>query len=537
MTSPSSFNLIDEPWVRVRTLDGLVEERSLRDVLANASGLRGLAGELPTQDAAILRLLLAVILGATRPARPRGDAQALAQWDSWWSNGAIPMEVLDSYLASVRGRFELFDPEAPFFQVAGLTTASGRTSGLTKLIADFPDGHPFFTTRGGEEITSISPAEAARWLVHCQAFDPSGIKTGAVGDSRVKGGKGYPFGYPAWAGNLGLIIAEGDSLFETLLLNTPWRTSGPEDRPVWDRLPLGPDVEVPEHLPRGPADLFTWPSRRLRLFTADGQVTDVQISNGDKLTPKDLFRYESMSAWRYSKNQSKGSDKVYMPKLHDPSRRIWQGLGSVLVNSASPQDQIAAPAIEWLATLRGEGVLSDTQVVDLHVVGLEYGTQNAVVAGAIDDRLTASVAAITHPDLAVAAIKAVERASQGVIALANLAGNLDRAAGGDGLARERVFERGYALLDSPFRRWIRKLTDPDKLAELDAAWDDSASSLIRTAGYSLLADAGPAALVGRVVAQINGETQQLDAGLAQIWFNGALAKAFPFRTLPTEVKR
>lgn len=537
MTHQPSFNLIEEPWIRVRTLDGMVEERSIREVLATASDLRGLAGELPTQDVAILRLLLATLLGATRPARQRSDAQALAQWEDWWSNGTLPMQILDSYLKSVRERFDLLDPEAPFLQVAGLTTASGKTSGLAKLIADFPDGHPFFTTRAGKEVTSIGFAEAARWLVHCQAFDPSGIKTGALGDNRVKGGKGYPFGYPAWAGNLGVIIAEGDSLFETLLLNTPWQMSGPDDRPVWERPPVGPGVETPTHTPQGPADLFTWPSRRSRLFITDGRVTDVQISNGDKLTPQNLFPYESMSAWRHSKNQSKGSEKVYMPRLHDPSKRIWQGLGSIIVDATPPRDQITAATIEWLAKLRDEGVLPDSQMIDLRIVGLEYGTQNSVITGSIDDRLTASVAAITDPSLAVAAIKAAERATQGVVALANLAGNLDRAAGGDSTARERTFETGYALMDRPFRHWIRTLTDVDKIIKLDTAWDDIASSLIRTAGQALLTDAGPAALVGRPVTQISGETQQLDAGLAQIWFNSALAKAFPFRTLSTEVKR
>ena len=61
MTSTPSFNLIEQPWIRVRTIDGDVAERSLRDVLVESPRLRGLAGEIPTQDAAVLRLLLAVI--------------------------------------------------------------------------------------------------------------------------------------------------------------------------------------------------------------------------------------------------------------------------------------------------------------------------------------------------------------------------------------------------------------------------------------------------------------------------------------------
>ena len=536
MSSPPSFNLIDEPWIRVRTLSGGVEERSISQVFATATELRGLAGEIPTQDTAILRVLLAITLGATRPGRARTAVQSIDLWTDWWERGSFPINIINRYLDVVRARFDLRSPTEPFLQVAGLTTASGKRSGLTKLIADYPDGHAFFTTRGGGETESIGLAEAARWLIHCQAFDPSGIKTGAEGDVRVKGGKGYPFGYPAWAGNLGLILAEGDNLFQTLLLNAPWHMSGPNDLPVWDRPPLGPGVEQPEHAPQGPADLFTWPSRRLRLFLDDDRVVDVQISNGDKLTPQNRFHLEPMSAWRYSKNQSKGATgAVYLPTLHDPARRIWQGLGSLLLDTTTKNERISAPAIEWLAHLQNEGALLPAQLVDLRIVGLEYGTQNSVLTGAVDDRLTTSVAALTDPVLSATAIRAAERARSGVTALANLAANVDRAAGGDATSRDQTFELGYAILDQPFREWLRGLTNVHQVVGRETAWDDTAARLLRGAGEALLADAGPAALTGRIVTQINGEASQLDAGLAQIWFNAGLAKAFPFRTPPTEV--
>lgn len=55
------FNLLDEPWVRVLMPDCTVREVSLTDALLHANEYTGLAGELPTQDAAILRLLLAVL--------------------------------------------------------------------------------------------------------------------------------------------------------------------------------------------------------------------------------------------------------------------------------------------------------------------------------------------------------------------------------------------------------------------------------------------------------------------------------------------
>ncbi|MDI9629235.1 MAG: type I-E CRISPR-associated protein Cse1/CasA [Acidobacteriota bacterium] len=528
MTSPATFNLIDEPWIRVRTLTGAVQERSLWATLAEANELRGLAGEIPTQDAAILRLLLAVILGATRPRFPRSDRENLELFEAWWDDTQLPMDIVGPYLDGVHQRFDLLHPQTPFYQVAGLTTPSGKKTGLGKLIADLPANLPFFTTRGGRELESLSLSEAARWLVHCQAFDPSGIKTGAVGDVRVKGGKGYSFGYPAWAGNLGLVTAEGRTLAETLLLNTPWFVSGPDDLPVWDRPQLGPGADAGHPAPRGPADLFTWPSRRLRLFLTDDRVTDVQISNGDRLGPQNLHAFEPMTAWRYSKAQSKAGTKVLMPVTHDPTRRIWQGLGPLVQPSFGPNEGQPARVIGWLAQLQEEEIVPGGHIVDLRTVGLEYGTQNSVITGATDDRLTASVAALTDPVLVQAAVDAASQASQGVIALANLAGNLDRAAGGEGNAREHTFEVGYALLDSPFRAWIRTLDHPEHVPDHRNAWAVTASALLRKAGDALVGDAGRAALVGRPVRRDRtGQAELLDAGLALLWFRTSLAKTFP----------
>ena len=530
MTSTPSFNLIEQPWIRVRTIDGDVAERSLRDVLVESPRLRGLAGEIPTQDAAVLRLLLAVILGATRPGFPRSERECIDLFEDWWERGEVPAEILDPYLARIYERFDLLHPKVPFMQVAGLTTASGNHSGLGKLIADLPPNQLFFTTRGGSELNSMSMAEAARWLVHCQAFDPAGIKTGAIGDDRVKGGKGYSLGYSAWAGNLGLVLAVGGTLFETLLFNTPWLMSGPDDLPIWERAQLGPAVDVEHPTPNGPADLFTWPSRRMRLFLSDDRVVDVQISNGDRLGPQNLHPYESMTAWRRSKSQSKAGAPVQMPTTHDSTRRIWQGLGPLLQRAKDGSTQ-PAPVVVWLDRLKNDEALPRERLVDLRILGIEYGTQNAVISGSIDDRLTATVATLTDPTLVQTAVDAVAQAKDGVVALANLAGNLDRAAGGEGQARERTFEIGYGLLDPCYRMWVRTLKEPGDAPHYRAVWATTASEVLRKAGEALVADAGPAALVGRQVGRSGTDsTQLLDAGLAHLWFRAALTKSFP----PTE---
>ncbi|MFT3859874.1 type I-E CRISPR-associated protein Cse1/CasA [Micropruina sp.] len=533
-TDGGAFNLLDEPWVRVRTHTGEVLDLSLRQVFERAHHLNGLAGEVPTQDVAVLRVLEAVLLGATRSDHLRSDDESIDLWDAWWRSGKFPTDVVWGYLERHHERFYLLHQSEPFMQVADLHTASGNASGLIKLIADVPDGHQYFTTRAGREIESLSLAEAARWLVHCHAFDPAGIKTGAVGDDRVKGGKGYSMGYPAWVGNLGVIVVNGANLFETLLLNLPLSLgTNPDDRPVWER-PALPSGVCADHLaPTGPADLFTWPSRRVRLLERNGLIVDVQISNGDRLGPQNQSGNEPMSSWRKSQNQSKrGEGDVYMPVLHVPEKRIWQGLGSLLITARGVTHR--APVLDWLATLIESGCLPAGFRVRLRTVGLEYGAQASSIAGAVDDGLDARAAALTEPILAQCAVDAAARAGSAVVALANLASNLEQAAGGDSeRPRSRTFEFGYSLLDGPYRRWLSDLVDVATIAERLDDWSQQVRRILLDAGQSLITAAGPAAVVGRPVSRMGSdEKQRIDSGLAEIWFRAALNKALGIAPVP-----
>lgn len=302
-----------------------VRDVSLRECFAEAHVIRALAGEVATQDAAILRLLLAILHRSVADL----PEYAVDVWRGLWAAPTLPLVAIDQYLDRVEGRFNLFDDVAPFLQVADLSAA--KTSGLVKLVADVPDGAPFFTTRAGVELESLSLSEAARWLVHVQAFDPSGIKTGMQGDPRVKGGKGYPIG-TGWVGRCGLIIAEGVTLKDTLLLNLVLGTGESDaepDLPVWERKPLGPGPEHRHPEPLGPIDLLTWPARRVRLVRSPdqpGRVIDVLLGNGDRLEVANRHRLEFMSGWRRSRNQEKTHGvPTYMPRGHDPSRRLWRG--------------------------------------------------------------------------------------------------------------------------------------------------------------------------------------------------------------------
>lgn len=527
----TSYSLLTEPWLLVRTREG-VREVGLLEALEDAHEIAGLAGEIPTQEAACLRLLLAILYRAV----DIDEDDLSTTWRSWWQQGKLPMAEVRGYLQRYADRFDLLHPQAPFFQVADLHTASGSTSGLGKLIAEVPDGHPFFTMRTGEAMARLSYAEAARWLVHVHAYDTSGIKTGAVGDDRVKGGKGYPLG-TGFAGTLGLLIAQGRTLAETLLLNLVLSHWTEDDRTPWESAPLGAASDLTHTQPAGPADAATWQARRVRLIHDGHAVTDVVLAYGDPLGPQNRGDVEPMSSWRYSAPQSKKlGGHIYMALEHQLSRSLWRGLGSILgarQTDAAAKAGVAAfrPAelLSWLAHLREDGILADAHPVTVRAVGMLYGAQSASVAAVIDDRLTLPLTVIAEAEVRQCAIDAADAAEEAVRALGRLGTNLADAAGRhllpgqtDG-ARERAMELGFSLLDTPYRRWVTTLAEPEELDARRIAWQRETRQIVERIGADLVSTSGVPALVGRVVN--NG---YLNAPKAEIFFRAALRKALPY---------
>ncbi|MCX4097901.1 type I-E CRISPR-associated protein Cse1/CasA [Nocardia sp. alder85J] len=529
-TSTNDFDLLDQPWISAIDTHGTPQQLSLRDVFAAAHDLSAITGELPTQAFAILRLLLTVLRRSVA-ARP---GSAATVWEDLWRAPILPVAEIDEYLARYADRFHLLDPEKPFFQVAGLRSAADAVSGLDRVIADVPNGEKYFTTRAGEAVQRIGFAEAARWVVHVHAFDPSGIKTGAVGDARVKNNKGYPIGV-AWTGNLGGVFVEGATVRETLLLNlvlldTNGARFDGDDLPVWERDPYGP-AQRQDRRPAGPADLCTWQSRRVRLVHDGAHVTGVVLCNGDALDPANQHLLEPMTAWRYSPAQTKKSGRPqHYPMTHDPRRALWRGFASLIAEVANTGDTqqraIAAGVMEWIRYLLDEEALSPTHPVRLHATGMQYINNQSVVGDIFDDTLGFRVGLLSSdPDLRTCAIGAVQVAEDCVEAIATLAGNLALAAGGDSQgARDRARERSFFDLEAPYRRWLAGLAPraDQRSAPYEDHWQQTVRTVIEPVAHDLVSAAGAPAWVGREV-----QGRHLDTGLAQKWFHARLRRTLP----------
>ena len=114
------FNLLDENWVRVITPDCEIREVSLTDAILHSHEYSDLCGELPTQNVAVMRLLLAVLHTVFsradkdgNPAPIDDEDEAFERWKSLWDLKQFPEKPIRSYLETQREKFWLFHPERP----------------------------------------------------------------------------------------------------------------------------------------------------------------------------------------------------------------------------------------------------------------------------------------------------------------------------------------------------------------------------------------------------------------------------------------
>ena len=487
----SQFNLLTEPWIPVRFEDGRIAEVSLAELFNRGKNIQEICAEVATMSAALLRLALAIAYAAYR--RPSSDGSvepfSYEDWEEAWDDPDVLIERVADYLREYEDRFWLFHPRRPFMQVADLRTAKDSHDSIAKIIADVPDGHRFMTLRNHEGESRISRAEAARWLVHVHAWDTSGIKSGAVGDPRVKGGRGYPIG-TGWLGQLGFVFVEGKNFVETLLRNliphnvyadlgVPLEYPSPHgDLPPWEReadteRQRGSDIVEPE--PAGVIELYTWQSRRVRLVAEGNEVTGVVLAQGDKITPQNRNLVEPMSLWRHSGPQTKklGYD-TYMPKMHDPSRALWRGLNSLLVGMSDTvkgkggdevSQYLPAAILAWNSLLVYEGHIALNEYTPVRAIGMEYGAQSSSYGHLYDDRLVLPGALLSEGQLERRALvkRALAVTDEVVSALAHFAGNIVKASAQqvdpETVKTESTRERElcYFVLDRSFRQWLLNL--------------------------------------------------------------------------------
>lgn len=502
--SEKEFNLLYEPWIMVMDKEGRTEEISMSQLYENAHNYYDLAGELSTQDVALLRLLLAVlhavfsrydIDGNYAPLVSPGDA--LDRWKSVWDIGTFPMGIIKEYLENFAEKFYLFHPEYPFYQIPNMGKATYYTAAkLNGIISESSNKVRLFSQRSGVHKQELSYSEAARWLLYVNAFDDTASK---------KTEEGLPSPGAGWLGKLGLITAVGGNLFETLLLNLVLLKDGgnemwSDEHPLWEKEKVKSDERTEIVMPDNLSQLYTLQSRRLSLKRDDDKIIGYDLIGGDFFPKENTFN-EQMSLWRNITKRATDPPE-YTPRRHDPSRQLWRDF-SVLLGSGK-NDQ-SPGLIKWLSRLARESIIPRTHY-QFKISGVKYGDKDFFIDDAFFDTIRFSGDLLTDlgEDWVTRITSEIETTDRLVRELNRLAKNITKAAGGgdENASGNTAKEQAYYRIDQRFRQWLDGINpqeDSERKDEICNEWWAQAQQIVRMLGKELVNQAGPQAFIGRVV--------------------------------------
>ena len=504
------FNLIDEPWILVRKNSGETAEVSLLDALTHAHDYDALAGELPTQDVAIMRLMLAVLYtvftrydsdGSEREYVPDFD-DMVDMWKEVWDSGYLPEQPIREYFDKWHERFWLFHPERPFYQANSAKIGTEYTAAkLNGEVSESSNKVRLFNKRTGMAKQELTFSDGARWLLYLNGYDDT--------SSKPKG-KDLPSPGAGWLGKLGLIWAAGANLYETLMLNLTFPDGASdewyENQPVWER-DVYPDKErVKIPLPTNPAELYTLQSRRILLIHNRNLVIGYKLLGGDFFDREGAFS-EQMTIWRpiYERKAIIG----YQPKRHDSTKQLWREFSSIAVGSENKMPGI----VTWQAFLRENELISEEKLCRFDITSVQYGDKDFFVDDVFSDSITFNIDILTKTGVIYRSLIETEivRCDKFADALKSLASDLIKASGGDPSALGTYAkEQYYYRIDGELRRWIASVSPSQSDTEINESresWRNRNKQIALELGSELIHKMSSDAFVGREIKDKKGSKE------------------------------
>lgn len=474
------FNLIDEPWICVRTADCQLKEVSLKEIFLNAHEYIELSGETRTQDFAVFRLILAVMYTVFSRYDIQGNPIDLLEesidypvdnWEKIWKSGQIPSEPIECYFKEWHERFWLFDEEYPFYQSNAVNGNREKKYNNVKLIGSIcksENKSRLFNNKADDVKLRFS--EAARWLLNINCFDDNAAKN-----------KKRQIPKDTWVSKLSLIALKGTNLFETIMLNycanidinndifisTPsWESNGENLLDVSDSKNNYVKISVPSNQ----AALLSLRSRQIYLCKENHVVSGFYISGGDYFEDEEVLS-EQMTLWEHS--QKKEVQVRFKPKSYDASKKVWQEFGSIVIladmqktNNAGYQFRKAG-VIEWLYYLQKQKILDKNYLVKVITAAVTYDkSHKSCVKDNVSDTL------LFHSELLLEAgavwrsriLEEIAKCDETANSIYILYKNLQKANGrkdkdnktslsGELDAKMQFYDR----IDRPFRLWLAEL--------------------------------------------------------------------------------
>ena len=510
------FNLLHEPWICVMTPDAEVKEVSILDAFRHAHEYRAISGELPTQNVAILRLLLAIlhavfgrvdIDGELDPLCDLKPQDAYDRWQSLWELGKFPMKPIEDYLSHYEERFWLFHPETPFYQVADTVGIDYDASNLNGSLSESDNKIRLFGQCSGALKKELSYSEAARWLINVNAFDVTGGRP-KVGNKPRPG--------VGWLGQLGLLFASGKNIFETLVLNLVFlkdcgHSCWQKEKPIWEipvRSAQSIEIKEPDNL----SQLYTHQSRRILLKRNGFIVNGCTLLGGDFFQKENALN-EPMTTWK-NMAEKPTEQSVYVPSRHKPQRQIWQDLTAIVVQRESNRPEI----VNWIAQLKEKNCISKS-IFCFQTPAIAYNQKSSCVTDVFNDSISFNISLLSKAGEAwiPRIIEELKNTDLLVYQLGVFAKNLALAAGADKEGptpkgrQDEYTMKAYYELDAAYRNWLESI-DPEQNLDIDATmdnWWNTAKEKVREIGRSLILQSGANAFVGHPGQMTSSEAYNL----------------------------
>ena len=458
------FCLLDEPWIRVTMDDFKREELSLIELFEKAPHVLCLSGETDTQNVAMLRFLLAVLITVLyrfdengNETVPEDETDLMNRWDACWRRKEFDLDTIRSYLNTYRDRFWLRHPEHPFFQTSyrckGEKDDTGTLYNIISLRGDIRESNNA-ATMAHFRMTSKSElgfSEAARWLIYYISYSAS-VKRPSKGSSG-----------PCPLTLMTCIVVHGDTLFDTLLLNamllTKEGTLFGTPRPVWER----PASSIPNRIVKEPdnlPELYTLQSRNVRFIREGQSITKAFVSKGDYCLARYLSS-EPMTLWKSVEKKDQPLHFEY--KGGDPSEQLWRNFPSMSVVSEDGQNTERSPGvINWLCLLRKYDYISNSYPIKIQSVGVTLDPNKSTITDSFSDSVTVQYGILSEAwrrliSNEVCNCKEVANRSMYLLALlvnSYMCSNKKKAetqANKDVVLLKQSF---YEKIDSSFRDWL-----------------------------------------------------------------------------------
>lgn len=532
------YNLLDEPWIMVMTEDGENKKVSLKDVFRHAHEYQSLAGDMVTQDFAVMRVLLAVLHTVFSRVNAEGetykyltldnryvpqneieedDADDYAEdlfetWETLWQKGRFP-EIVETYLEAWRDRFYLFDETYPFYQVTKESIASDKINkaeagtifgkNINRLISESKNKVALFSPKyEGENNKEILNAdEIARWLITFQGY------TGVM-DKTVFRTEKYTTS-KGWLFDLGGIYLSGDNLFQTLWLNCMLYHTEESYRierqcPCWEY--TGEEL-IKTYLQgkkiNNLAELYTNWSRAIYIpaDTDAHKPFSLQAVKLPEIEHKEQF-LEPMTLWQF--NQSGPNKDCFTPRKHKENEALWRSFGLLTLSYRNDMGRGKIEAkrkpeiMAWLDRIKSD--LGDKDIRFSAVSMKDDGNPNSrVPTDEIYDELQLSYDVIADEYWIPRINDAVEETKEVIESIYGRflrdvkdIRRLGDTSGFVGKEKEKL----YFMVDAPFRRWLSQLKVDDRKEEAIKEWRKRLKVIVEAAAEKFWQTAGHRDYIG-----------------------------------------